>query len=202
MTTFIPAPAGRDTQSVAQPFSGHERNRLFLQGSSNFDDVSLVSGADIREDGRGFTLIDFDKDGWLDIAATSPNSPKFKLLRNTIGDDQPNVTQHVYLKLVGGATQAKSQQQWSPRDAIGASVLVRIGNSKRRFQLSSGEGLSTQNGKWIHVGLGKSDAIDELTVSWPSGKQTIHLDIKAGENQTLFENATESQVLSEPETSN
>lgn len=189
MATFIspPNPVGA-YQQVAQPFSGHERNRLFLQGAENFDDVSLVSGSDFREDGRGFALIDFDNDGWIDIATTSPNSPGFRLLRNTLGDTKsPTRNGRVKITLVGGATEAKGQTQWSSRDAIGASVVVTIGDSKRRFQLSAGQGLSTQNAKQIHVGMGDAQAIDKVEVFWPGGKRTVHRNLKVGVNVELFE---------------
>ena len=46
------------------PFSGGERNRLFIQRNGNFDDLTLVSGVDFREDGRGFALFDYDQDGF------------------------------------------------------------------------------------------------------------------------------------------
>lgn len=189
MAMFISSPnVTGPYQQVAQPFSGHERNRLFLQTAENFDDVSLVSGSDFREDGRGFALLDFDHDGWLDIAATSPNVPSFRLLRNTMGDSKSSTQNgHVKITLVGGATEAKSQTQWSARDAIGASIVVTIGDSKRRFQLAAGEGLSTQNAKQIHVGMGDAQSIDQVDVFWPSGKTTVHRDLKVGVNAELLE---------------
>ena len=195
MSYFVPNPSEDGYyQTQVKSFSARERNRLFIQTDENFEDVSLVSGADFKEDGRGFALIDFDKDGWLDLAVTSPNEPTFRLLRNTIGNQQSLSATNgptmgaVFIALEGGATTAESQQQWSARDAIGASVLVTIGQTKRRFQLSSGEGLSTQNGKWIHVGMGDATMIDSVEVIWPSGKRNVHESIQTGSRVKFFEN--------------
>jgi hypothetical protein len=193
MSYFVPDPSEDGYyQTKVKSFSARERNRMFIQSDGNFEDVTLVSGADFKEDGRGFALIDFDRDGWLDIAVTSPNEPIFRLLRNTIGDQQPQGSNSVFITLEGGATSAESQQEWSARDAIGASLLVTIGESKRRFQLSSGEGLSTQNGKWIHVGMGEADLIDSVEVVWPSGKRTIKEQVKAGSRIKILENEENS----------
>ena len=52
-------------------FSGHERNRLFVQSRENgvveFEDRSLISGADSIEDGRAFVRMDADHDGDVDL---------------------------------------------------------------------------------------------------------------------------------------
>jgi len=188
MDTFIPNPNSQSPYAMtAQPLSGHERNRLFLQEKGNFKDVTLVSGCGFTEDGRGFALLDFDNDGWVDIAASSSNTPN--LLRNTMGSQKSTPTnRHVKISLVGGATDARSQIEWSARDAIGASIVVAIGDTKRRFQLSAGEGLSKQNAKHIHVGMGDAETIDQVDVFWPSGKRTTHKDIKAGTTVSLLEN--------------
>ena len=53
-------------------------------------------------------------------------------------------------------------------------------DTQRRFLLSCGEGLSSQNSKRIHVGLGETKLIDSIEVSWPSGKKTIRENVKAG----------------------
>ena len=78
-------PSGRRMQQFSfksNSLSGKERNRLFLNSAGNFADVTLVSGADDIADGRSFAIVDFDQDGWQDIALMSLNNPKFKLYRN------------------------------------------------------------------------------------------------------------------------
>ena len=168
--------------------SGGERNRIFFRREGNYKDYSLVSGADFREDGRGFVLLDFDRDGWIDLGVTSLNHPRFRLVRNTIGDRAAKAN-FVEIELVGGQTSAVASEEWSPRDAYGATVAVwQNGEQKRMFHLSCGEGLSGVNSKRIHVGMGDVEEIDKLEVTWPSGNKTIREKIGAGQRIRIFEN--------------
>ena len=180
-------PQNPEKGSRFRSFSGHERNRMFLQTEDNFDEVSLVSGADFREDCRGFAILDFDQDGWLDFAVTSPQTPRVRLIRNTLGDDSASHNNHAYLRLKGGNHTKKANKTLSPRDPFGAQVKAVVGGKKRIFQLSCGEGFSTQNTNRIHIGMGESNKISDVEVHWPSGKVTQHPDIPAGSNVVLFE---------------
>ncbi len=173
---------------ISRSFSGNERNRLFMQADDNFEDVSLVSGADFREDGRGFALLDFDQDGWLDLGIMSTQRPRFRLLRNTIGDGQANPNHFAYVRLIGGHHGTEPTSEWSPRDPCGTTVLVTIGETKRMHHYSCGEGFSTQNSKWIHIGMKDAEKIDRLEINWPSGKKTVHENVPAGSRLTLLEN--------------
>ena len=187
LNAFQPVdPDDRTKGSVAQPFSGNERNRMFLQTSDNFDDVSLVSGADTKADGRGFVLFDFDRDGWIDMGITSPLQPRFQILKNRFNLlDQTNAS--AFVRLQGGNVDAKPTNEFSNRDGIGAKLKVKIADTARAYVRSCGEGLASQNSSWMHISLGQADSIDEIRVLWPSGKETIHRDINAGERVTLFE---------------
>jgi len=187
--TFVPKNPERPQEgSYARSFSGNERNRTFLQTGDNFDDVSLVSGVDFREDGRGHVLFDFDQDGWLDIGLSSPTLSRFRILRNRIGElSQKEKSRSASLLLQGGARKSDPQSDWSSRDAVGATVLVRVGDQKRLYQVSSGEGFSSQNSRWIHVGLGAAEKIDSIEIKWPSGKQTKHGEVSAGDRAVLDE---------------
>ena len=167
--------------------SGGERNRLFLGTGDNFKDVSLVSGVDFREDGRGFVLFDYDRDGWIDMGITSPNAPRFRIAKNRMADFQKSKNGFVEVSLIGGQESASASTQWSSRDAFGSKVIATIGDTKRMFQLSCGEGLSVQNANRIHIGIGKATEIDKLEVLWLSGKKTVRENVKAGERITIEE---------------
>ncbi|MEM9940138.1 MAG: ASPIC/UnbV domain-containing protein [Planctomycetota bacterium] len=171
-------------------FSGGERNRLFLQANENFVDASLVSGIDSGQDGRGFGLFDFDRDGLTDFAIASAQSPSFRIVRNCIGgqatsDDSPRTAS---ITLIGGHNEASGNFKLSPRDPYGAEVRVFSGGFERVYLYSCGEGLSTQNSKWISIGLGSQSQIDKIEVRWPSGKVTQFENLSAGKRLTLFEN--------------
>ncbi|MDG2014387.1 MAG: ASPIC/UnbV domain-containing protein [Pirellulaceae bacterium] len=190
---FEPAEAtdGEGPPFRATPFSGNERNRLFIQRDSNFEDLTLVSGIDFREDGRGFVIFDYDHDGWVDLGIVSPNYPRFRIVKNRIGERRQQ-NSFVQIELIGGQTAAEASQEWSPRDPFGATVLVTTGETKRKFQLSCGEGLSSQNAKRIHVGMGESTKIDKLEVTWPSGRKSVRENVDAGKRIKIFENENAS----------
>ena len=175
------------------PFSGGERNRLFMQRHNNFDEMTLVSGVDFREDGRGFALLDYDHDGFMDLVVVSPDFPRVRIARNGIGNRQSQKNGFIEINLVGGQTSATPSTEWSSRDPIGATVLVTTGQTKRIFQLSAGEGLSSQNTNRIHVGLGQTTRVDEIKVNWPSGKSSVLENVSAGERITIFENPDDEQ---------
>ncbi len=176
-------------QFKSNALSGGERNRLFIQSDGNYVEKTLVSGADFREDGRGFVLFDYDNDGWIDVGVTSPNEPRFRILRNQLGDlIDPSVAKSVSVQLIGGHRSAEPTTTWSPRDPFGATLLVSVGGEKRKFLYSGGEGLSSQNSNRIHIGLGPNEQIDRLEIFWPSGKKTVLENVKADSKLKVFEN--------------
>ena len=181
-----------DTAFRSNALSGGERNRMFLRSEDNYKDVTLVSGVDFQEDGRGFVLFDYDRDGWLDLGITSPNTPRFRIVKIRLGDFQEKMNSFVEVSLVGGQTNAEPSTEWSSRDAFGARVKATIGGQSRMFQLSCGEGLSIQNAKRIHIGLGQAEKIDKLEVFWPSGKSTTKENVDAGQRITILENSAAS----------
>ena len=160
--------------------SGGERNRIFFRRDGNYVDLSLVSGVDFREDGRTFVLFDADNDGWLDMGITSPNHPRFRIVKNGISGSQYANNDFVQVSLVGGNESSQQDDGLSPRDAYGARLIAKTGNEKRMFHLSCGEGLSTVNSKRVHIGMGEREQIDSLEVTWPSGKVTVRENVKAG----------------------
>lgn len=168
--------------------SGGERHRLFMRRDGNYKEFTLVSGVDFREDGRGFSLFDYDGDGYLDMGITSPNFPRFRVLRNDIGDQLGVKNNFLEVALVGGQTGATPSTEWSPRDAYGSTMLVTTGDQKRMFHLSLGEGLSGQNAKRIHVGLGQLETVDSLEIKWPSGRTSVLENVKANQRITVYEN--------------
>jgi hypothetical protein len=188
MATFVAKDENNPgKESVARSFSGHERNRLFMQGDGNFDDVSLVSGVDFPQDSRSFVLLDFDRDGWLDMGVTSPLRPRFQIFRNAMGDRLNQQGASTFIRLEGGNSTSKSSIEWSARDGYGASLLVTTGETKRAFQYSCNEGLASQNSKWLHVGLGEAKKIDRVEINWLSGKTSFHENLESGKRYVLQE---------------
>lgn len=187
--TFLVAPADanldKDDQKsklkfVSNSLSGDERNRLFMRHQENFADVSLLSGTDDLADARSHSLLDYDNDGWVDIALMSLNSPRFKIYRNEFGNLFPN-NQSLGIRLEGGyksSTPMESDTKLSNRDGIGAKVLVKYESGKTMLlQKQAGEGFGSQNSSTLRVGIPEGDKIVGLEVQWPSGITTNVDDI-------------------------
>jgi hypothetical protein len=80
----------------------------------------------------------------------------------------------------------------SNRDGIGTKVIAYTtddagGVVKRVRQASCGEGMLQQNSRWLHFGLGNTEAIDSLEVRWPLGLQEMHYDLASNQRLLLTE---------------
>jgi len=154
-------------------FSGHERDVLFLNlGGGRFKDVSGVSGADNPGDGRVFALLDFDRDGWWDIAEINANAPSLVLYRNRFGANDAWRASHgvIALRFVGANGEAKPTRGASNRDGFGALVTVHLGDRSLVREHRAGEGFAAQNSSTMLIGVGDARAAGTITVRWPSGK--------------------------------
>lgn len=142
--------------------SGHERNRLFLShGGRQFSDLSLLSGADHKGDGRAVALLDHDRDGWTDMAVANTNKPSLAFFKNELRLPRRVVA----VRLTGGPR--------SNRDAIGARVSLRAGDRTQVRELNAGEGNAAQNSKTLLFGLGLAERADALVIRWPSGRTQV-----------------------------
>ena len=133
-------------------------------GTLQFSDVAMATGADDIRDARGVATADFDNDGDLDIVIN--NNPgdsgraelsRATLLRNNVGERRN------WLAIELRGTE-------SNRDAVGASVTLEVGNEKLMRLVSAGSGFASQQGARLYFGLGDKTEIDVLTVRWPNGR--------------------------------
>lgn len=177
---------------VASPFSGNERDHLFLSDlGRRFDDLGGVSGIDAPGDGRCAALFDYDRDGWTDLAVASTNKPLLNLYRRTpaASDRRPG---WIALRFVGGNRRAEPTPHWSNRDGVGVRVEIQVGERTIVRERQCGEGLAAQNSATLLVGLGAASAADRLSVRWPSGRTQNLGAIPAGTLAIVYEDATET----------
>jgi hypothetical protein len=117
------------------------------------------AGADLFKPivGRGSAFADMDGDGDLDVVLTQTGGAPL-LLRN----DQPTGHRWLRLRLVG---------QKSNRDAIGAWVKVRAGGKTQWQQVMPTRSYLSQSELTVTFGLGASDRVEQVEVTWPGGQR-------------------------------
>jgi hypothetical protein len=59
----------------------------------------------------------------------------------------------------------------SSRDAIGALVVLHMGNEVMVRQVQAAGGYLSQSSRTLHFGLGDRDKIDWAEIRWPSGRR-------------------------------
>ena len=182
----------KDLANLTHPFSGSERNRLFLnRDGKDFIDISGLSGVDSPADGRVSVWFDYDRDGRQDLAVINSSSPLLQIYHNETGSEDASTVRHgfVAMRFVGGNQSALSAQT-SNRNGFGVKVrAVAGGRTLFREHLPS-QGMSGQNSEVMIIGIGTAGAAEEIEVTWPSGKvQTIH-DVSDRTSLTVYEDPT------------
>ena len=146
---------------IHQSIASRQRNVLLRNdGTGGFDEVSGTAGLDLDQDGRSFAVLDVDRDGDQDLAIMAARqAPQLRIFRNEIGGAQPWFS----LRLTGSGK--------SNRDAIGARVVVETERLTKTKIVQAGSGFLSQHSKTLTFGLGPSQRIERMTVTWPSGRQ-------------------------------
>jgi len=168
--------------------NGNERNRYFANHAGrSFSDISALSGLDNPADSRGFAILDYDRDGWQDIALVNANQPLFNLYHNEMGTTGLSGGV-IAIRFVGGNRQASPSKGFGCRDGYGARIVVDLGNEKITREHRCGDGWSTQNSPTMMVGIGSHTNVVSLTVKWPSGRTTTTQSVPEGTLLTVYEN--------------
>jgi hypothetical protein len=178
-------------------FSGRERNHLFLNVEGRqFEEISGISGLDDPGDSRSFAILDYDRDGWPDVAVVSANAPMLQLFRNRIGDaglEEAPASRFIAFRFVGGNRTAQASSSFSNRDGYGAQIRVTLGDGRVLLrEHRSGEGFAAQNSATLLVGLGRHEETGSVRVRWPSGREQTFDRLPAGKLVTFYEDPQHS----------
>jgi hypothetical protein len=146
-------------------------NRGSDKGSNEFSRVVDSVTGDLADPivGRGATFADLDGDGDLDLVITQ-SGRRAKVFRN----DQSLGHHWLRIRLRGNGTSCN-------RDAIGATIELRVGDNIVKRQVSRTRSYLSQVSADITIGLGKSEQVDQLLIRWPDGSpQNVEGPIAAG----------------------
>lgn len=149
--------AGTDT-SYAQP------GQLFLgSAKSKFSAQPLYTGPDIVA--RASVAGDFDEDGDLDLVVVQLDGP-VRYLENQANEREGR---HWLSLALAGTT--------SHPDAVGAQVRLDVGERSYHGEVRTTAGYQAGCSTRLHFGLGASERIDELHITWPSGTEQVLKDV-------------------------
>lgn len=187
--------AGVDRQGdkvLVHSLNGNERNHFFAnRGGRSFVDVSGLSGLDNPADSRGFAVLDYDRDGWQDIALVNANQPLFNLYHN----EMPKAGRTggmIAIRFVGGNRTSAPSKLFACRDGYGARVSVDLGDEKLIREHRCGDGWAAQNSATMIIGIGAHKTVASISVRWPSSKTSTTQAVPEGTLLTVYENPADS----------
>lgn len=144
--------------------SSKSTNRFFHnQEGKGFTDKTAEFGLTDYMHTYGFSYVDFDNDGDLDIISTSLYGP-LKIYRN-------NESSHNSISI-------RFQDHKGNRFGIGNKVYIKYGpnsSKKQMRELKLGGGFISFDPATLHFGLGNHKQVDEIVVVWSTGGRTKHL---------------------------
>jgi hypothetical protein len=149
---------------------------LFENTGKGFRDVASVRGAALKKSyaGRGLAVGDLDNDGDSDLLLINVGEAPV-LLRNDGG--QRN--HWLGINLVGTT---------SNRDGVGAKVMLTTRGKRRYKQRVGGTSYCSASDHRLLFGLGNETRIDEIRVTWPSGRITSLRNVRPDQYLTIKEN--------------
>ncbi len=161
-------------------------NKLYRNnGDNTFTDVTENSGAEGYGIGSGVGAADINEDGFPDLFVTNRTYYSMGKLvnieqRNELLINEGNANNWIRVALIGTK---------SGRNAYGARVRLVSGDLEQYREHTSAHGYNSANDPRLLFGLGQSDTVDLIEVTWPSGiVQTIG-SAAPGQTITVTENA-------------
>ena len=164
------SPSGIPYQMKSQLMRGTERG-FAIQNDQELDDYWST-----EQLGRTLAVLDFNRDGKMDLIANHLDTP-VALLEN-----QSPSGSWIQLRLVGVT---------SERDAIGAKVVCIVGDQSWTNWQLGGDGYMCTNESVVHFGLGNVTQIDRIEIHWPSGETQQFDKVKVNQSYLVAENAKE-----------
>ena len=171
----------KDT-SRTHPQTSYAVANSILENSGNgrFELLTADSTAEAPapQSSRGVAIEDFNHDGMLDILILN-NAAKSQIMLNQTNSG------HNWLEVsLVGTT--------SNRSAIGARVIIKVGDAELSAQVHSGRGYQSHFGTRLHFGLAGHSQISVLEVLWPNGQRQTMDQVQPNQRLTIVQPAHET----------
>ena len=157
-----------------QPMRKEVNVALRNRGDLKFEDVASSWGLDRSGVSFGSATADFDNDGDLDLVVSNADAP-VSIYRN--GYD------------TGHRARIRLHGRISNRFGIGAKIDLVAAGLRQTSYVTLARGWLSASEPIATFGLGDSNVIEELTVTWPSGHQQKFTDLRADRFYTITEPA-------------
>ena len=157
------------------------RNYIFKnEGEYRFENKAEDWGMQEKSFSNGAAYSDLDNDGDLDLVINNVDEEAF-VYRNTTTDNA--AAKFLRIQLNGKAQNPKG---------IGAKVEIETKDSKQFRELSPVRGYLSSSSYTLLFGLGDTEKIDKLKVTWPSGATELQTDLVV--NNTILLDEKNAQI--------
>ncbi|GJM33379.1 MAG: hypothetical protein DHS20C18_23800 [Saprospiraceae bacterium] len=156
--------------------------RLYISnGDDTFTESANTSSLIDTSQGRGLACFDFDRDGDLDVFISNYRGFP-KLWRN----DSKNENNYITLKL---------QNKQRNKFGVGAKIHLYTGSKVQMREIRCGNNYVSQNPLEAHFGLGLSNIIDSIVVTWPNGSDQRLFNVGVNQFLTISNITPENNLL-------
>ena len=148
------------------------------KGNFQFEDVTDQWGITTLTTANGAAYADLDNDGDLDYIVNNINDSASVYLNNSI-QLKPEESNYLRVKMQGSDKNLMG---------IGAWIEIEYGNGQQQvYEHTPFRGYLSTVEPIAHFGLGKTQKINRLKITWPGGKMQVLKDIKTNQVISLKE---------------
>ncbi len=159
------------------------------EGDLRFSDVSKAWGITTPAFTNGAAYADLDNDGDLDLITNNIDDQAF-VFKNTLNDAAKEKPNYLRIQLIG--------EKNNP-NAIGAKVTAYFDGKAQSAQVLSARGYISSSEHIVHIGLGKTNQVDSVIVTWNGNKKLVNKDLNINQLiQIRLENAASAFALDSP----
>ncbi|MFC0772088.1 VCBS repeat-containing protein [Terrimonas alba] len=169
-----------DRLAISKMPEGKVSNYIF-RGTAElkFTDQTRNWGIDMPNLSNGAAYGDLDNDGNLDLVVNNINSPA-GIYRNNSNQQSENHYLDIQLRSAG-----------NNKLAYGSKVVIKTKEGIQLNYLTATRGFESSSSPVLHFGLGKTDKVDSLQITWPDGSLQTMTNIKGGQLLIIEQKSSE-----------